>query len=86
MNGIERFSRKQKQFADEIRSTVLQLRELQDKPGQDEAKRNELASRIEWETRVFEERQKTVGYVCEVPVLIEQRLFALARAIAQSLE
>jgi hypothetical protein len=51
-----------------------------------EAKRDELISRVEWETRVFEERQKTIGYVCEVPVLIEQRLFALARAIAQSLE
>jgi hypothetical protein len=25
-------------------------------------------------------------FVCEVPVLIEQRLFALARAIQQSLE
>jgi cell division septum initiation protein DivIVA len=86
MNGIERFTRKQKQFADQIRSTVLQLRELQDAPGQDEAKRNELVSRVEWETRIFEERQKTIGYVCEVPVLIEQRLFALARAIAQSLE
>jgi hypothetical protein len=86
MNGIERFTRKQKQFADQIRSTVLQLRELQDAPGQDEAKRNELVSRVEWETRIFEERQKTIGYVCEVPVLIEQRLFALARAIQQSLE
>ena len=86
MNGIERFSRRQKQFADEIRSTVLQLRELQDKPGHDEDKLDELAGRIEWETRIFDERQKTIGYVCEVPVIIERRLFALARAIAQSLE
>ncbi len=86
MNGIERFSRRQKQFADEIRSTVQQLREVQDKPDHDEDKLNELAGRIEWETRIFEERQKTIGYVCEVPVIIERRLFALARAIAQSLE
>jgi hypothetical protein len=27
-----------------------------------------------------------MNFVCEVPVLIEQRLFALARAIQQSLE
>jgi hypothetical protein len=32
------------------------------------------------------ERRKTMNFVCEVPVLIEQRLFALARAIQQSLE
>jgi DNA polymerase III alpha subunit len=86
MNGIERFTRKQKEFADQIRATVFELRAVQDAPRHDEAKIDELGSRIEWETRVFEERQKTIGYVCEVPVLIEQRLFALARAIAQSLE
>ena len=58
---------------------MFQLRELQDTPGRDEGKVDELGSRIEWQTRIFEERQKTIGYVCEVPVLIEQRLFALAR-------
>jgi hypothetical protein len=86
MNGIERFSRKQREFADQIRATVFQLRELQDAPDHDEGKVDELASRVEWDTRIFEERQKTIGYVCEVPVVIEQRLFGLARAIAQSLE
>jgi hypothetical protein len=86
MNGIERFSRRQKEFADQIRATIFQLRELQDAPGHDENKVNEFASRVEWDTRIFDERQRTVGYVCEVPVLIEQRLFALARAIQQSLE
>ncbi|MET0724410.1 MAG: hypothetical protein ABWY64_26785, partial [Tardiphaga sp.] len=29
MSGIERFSRKQREFADQVRSTILQLRELQ---------------------------------------------------------
>ncbi|HEY7663482.1 MAG TPA: hypothetical protein VH934_10215 [Xanthobacteraceae bacterium] len=86
MNGIERFSRKQKGLADEIRSTVSQLHELQDAPDRDEQKVDELASRVEWNTRIFEDRQKAISYVCEVPVTIERRLFALARAIQQSLE
>jgi hypothetical protein len=86
MNGIERFSRKQREFADRIRSAILELRELQNLPGADQSKVEEFVSRVEWDTRIFEERQKTIGYVCEVPVLIEQRLFALARAIQQSLE
>lgn len=86
MNGIERFSRKQREFADQVRSTILQLRELQDAPDRDETKVEELVSRVEWDTRIFDERSKTIGYVCEVPVLIEQRLFALSRAIQQSLE
>ena len=86
MSGIERFSRKQREFADQVRSTILQLRELQNTPGHDQTKVDELIGRVEWDTRIFDERSKTIGYVCEVPVLIEQRLFALARAIQQSLE
>jgi hypothetical protein len=86
MNGIERFSRRQKEFADKIRSEVLQLRDLQDAAAYDQSKADEMANRIEWETRIFDERRKTISYVCEVPVLIEQRLFALAREIQQSIE
>jgi len=86
MQGIERYARKQKEFSDQICSTILQLRELQDRPNPDQSKIEELTTRVEWDTRIFEERRKTVNFVCEVPVLIEQRLFALARAIQQSLE
>jgi hypothetical protein len=86
MQGIERYSRKQNEFSDQIRSTILQLRELQDRPHPDQSRVDELANRVEWDTRIFEERRKTMNFVCEVPVLIEQRLFALARAIQQSLE
>jgi hypothetical protein len=83
MRGIERYFRKQKEFSAQIRSTILQLRELQDRSDADQ---RELTNRVEWDTRVFEERRKTINFVCEVPVVIEQRLFALARAIQQSLE
>jgi hypothetical protein len=86
MRGIERYARKQKEFSEQIRSTILQLRELQDRPDLDQSRIEELTNRVEWDTRIFEERRKTMNFVCEVPVLIEQRLFALARAIQQSLE
>jgi len=86
MQGIERYFRKQKEFSDQVRSTILQLRELQDRPDPDQSRVDELTNRVEWGTRIFEERRKTISFVCEVPVVIEQRLFALARAIQQSLE
>ena len=73
-------------FSDHIRSTILQLRELQDRRNADQGTIDELTNRVEWDTRILEERRKTMNFVCEVPVLIEQRLFALARAIQQSLE
>jgi hypothetical protein len=37
MRGIGRYARKQKEFSDQIRSTILQLRELQDRPNPDQA-------------------------------------------------
>jgi hypothetical protein len=86
MNGIERLARKRAELAEKIRADVLALQALQRAPAEDQAKIGELANEIEWETRIFEDRRKTITYVCEVPVLIEQRLFALARAIQKSLE
>jgi hypothetical protein len=86
MDGIERFSRRQKAFADKIRNETRDIRALEDTPGHDTAKVEDLANTIAWDTRIFEDQRRTVGYVCEVPTAIERRLFALARAIQQALE
>jgi hypothetical protein len=86
MNGIERFARRQKDSAEQIRAEISQLHQLQDAASPDEAKLQELSSRVEWSTRIFEERNKTLRYVCEVPALIEQRLFALGRAVQEAME
>jgi hypothetical protein len=84
MNGIERFSRKQKAMAEQIRGETQQIRELQDKPDADRMQ-GELANRLSWQTRIFEDRRKSTAYVCDVPVLIEKRLFDLGSAIQNAL-
>ncbi|MDB5609723.1 MAG: uncharacterized protein JWP25_6623 [Bradyrhizobium sp.] len=81
MSGIERFSRKQKAMAEEIRGETQKIREMQDKPNSDQAQNDELANRLSWQTRIFEDRRKSTSYVCDVPVLIEKRLFDLGSAI-----
>jgi hypothetical protein len=85
ISGIERVARKQKELADKIRTDVTELHELQDKPEQDQTKIDALASQVEWSTRIFEDRRKTIRFVCEAPTAIEQRLFALGRAIRKTL-
>jgi hypothetical protein len=85
MNGIERFSRKEKAAAEDIRAETQKIRDLQDKPNPDQAAMDELASQLAWQTRIFEDRRKSTSYVCDVPVLIEKRLFDLAAAIQASL-
>jgi hypothetical protein len=84
MDGIERFSRKQKAMADEIRGATQKLRALQDQPT-DPAAAEQLATQLAWQTRIFDDRRKSTSYVCEVPVLIEKRLFDLSAAIQNAM-
>jgi hypothetical protein len=81
MSGIERFSRKQKAMAEDIRDKTQKMRELQDKPDADQTSSEQLATQLSWQTRIFEDRRKSTAYVCDVPVLIEKRLFELGRSI-----
>jgi len=86
MNGLERMQRSQRELADRIKADASAQHELQDQPQPDQAKLDELGSRIEWSTRIFDDRRKSVRYACEVPVIIERRLFALGRTIRQQME
>ena len=84
MNGIERFQRRQKARAAEIEREGAVLRQLKERAASDEQARAELTTaedRYNWDVRVFTERQQSLPLACEVPVVIEQRLFELAREI-----
>jgi hypothetical protein len=42
--------------------------------------------KLQWDVRLFDERRQTLNYVCDVPTMIEQRLFALAREIQNQID
>src|SRR4051794_10886904 len=86
MDGIERSFRRQKEIAEKIRADVQRLRDLQDASPPDQKAIDDLSEQITWETRVFEDRRRSISYVCEVPVTIDRRLFALGRSIQQAME
>ncbi len=86
MNGIERFSRKQKAMAEDIREKAQKMRQIQDAQNADPAQSEDLATQLSWQTRIFEDRRKSTSYVCDVPVLIEKRLFDLGKAIQDCLQ
>ena len=84
MNGIERFNRRQKVRAAEIERQGAVLRQLKERAANDENARAELAvaeDKYNWDVRIFTERQQSLPLACEVPVIIEQRLFELSREI-----
>ncbi|MBR0931445.1 hypothetical protein JQ561_32965 [Bradyrhizobium diazoefficiens] len=86
MNGLERVSRKQREAAEKIREEAIQLQALQGATPRDEVKVEALGNELIWKTRIFEDRNKVVRFVCEVPTTIDQRLFALGRVIQQEME
>jgi hypothetical protein len=86
MSGLERTIRKQREAADKIHADTLALHALQDTSPPDQAKIDELGNQLIWETRIFEDRQRVIKFVCEVPTAIDQRLFALGRMIQQEME
>jgi hypothetical protein len=84
MSGIERFQKRQKARAEAIQRQGEALRQLRKQGETDEKARAEAATaeeRYNWDVRIFTERQQSLPLACEVPVLIEQRLFELAREI-----
>jgi hypothetical protein len=86
LNGLERVTRKQREAADRIRADTLALQALQGESQRDQAKIDDLGNQLVWQTRIFEDRQRVIKFVCEVPTAIDQRLFALGRAIQQEIE
>jgi hypothetical protein len=86
MNGLERVTRKQREAAEKIRDDTLALQALQDATPPDQAKIEELGNQLVWQTRIFEDRRSVIKFVCEVPTAIDQRLFALGRAIQHQME
>jgi hypothetical protein len=86
MSGLERVTRKQREAADKVRNDTLALQAQQGSADPDPAKLEALSNQLIWETRIFEDRRRVIKFVCEVPVAIDQRLFALGRVIQQEME
>ena len=84
--GLERLGSGQKQLAMALRDENARLSAMRNDAQADPAKLAQLNEQLLWNLRVFDERQKSLRFVCEVPVLIEQRLFALSKTIQSALQ
>jgi hypothetical protein len=47
--------------------------------------RADLQNELIWDTRIFDDRQRLLPAICEQPVLLEQRLYQLARAVREDM-
>ena len=74
-------------MADRVNAAGAVLRELDKKKVKHDAEEYvEAQKKLSWTSRVFDERQKLVPYMCDVPVIIERHLGTYARAIMAQIE
>ncbi len=86
LNGLDRAGKRQKALAENLRQEGEALRAAQAASPADEGKLAELTQRLSWDAEFFEQRRQSLHFACEVPTVIEQRLYALAQAIQRLLE
>lgn len=85
IEGIARYGHKQVDLAASIESRRAQMAELESAEELDFDAIDVAEEALDWDMRIFTDRQHALTYVCETPVLMEQRAFALGRSIAAGL-
>ncbi len=83
IDAIRRFTRRQRELADQARGAAAELRSLP--PDAPAERRAELEQRRHFTAKAFDDAERTVRFACEAPVRLEGRLGAYARALAEAL-
>ena len=88
VKGIARFSERQQMMISRIETQARKIEELKAAAAADSDAEmlKDLEVRQKWDVRVFDEREDLVGHLCEQPVLMEQKFFALGRDVVAYLE
>jgi hypothetical protein len=88
IQGIKHFNGRQDSLAQRIQEGWKQLDALD--PSSPDPKiaeqRMTLQQTIDWDSRVFDDREHLLPVICQQPTVIEQRLFALSRAIQDDMK
>ena len=87
VRGIKRFYRRQDALARRIEEGWKKLGEIDPNATDPETmeRRLSLQQQVDWDSRIFDDRQRLLPAVCEQPRVLEQRVFALSRAIQEQL-
>jgi len=85
--GIKRFFRRQEKVAARVNEIGADMRALDKKEVQHDSQEYlDAKTKLAWTNRVFDERQRLLPYMCDVPLIIERRLGTFARAIQGQIE
>ncbi|RWQ61725.1 hypothetical protein [Mesorhizobium sp.] len=85
ISGISRYAHKQLEMAAALRKAASDVDALRAKPDADPDDIERRTEQLKFATRIFNERVQSLTYVCEVPTIIEQRLYQLSKAVSETL-
>lgn len=81
IQGIGAYSRAQIALADRIEAARKRFDAIGAQAEPDFDALDALEAQLDWDSRIHRDRQKALTYVCETPVLIEKRVYALAQML-----
>jgi hypothetical protein len=84
ITGIGKYQKSQIARSSELERQGVEIAKLEKEAPSNEKAAADLATaqeHFQWAQRIFQERQQSIPLACELPVLIEERLYGLARSI-----
>jgi len=85
MTGIARYSQSQIALSARIEAGRSEIAKLSAADSPDFDRIDTLEEEMDWNERIYLDRSRALTYVCETPVLIEKRAYAIARILQKYL-
>jgi hypothetical protein len=84
LSGIGKYQKAQRDRAAELEKEGTEIAKLEQKAASDASAAKELDEaneKFQWTSRIFQDRQMNIPLACELPVLLEERLYEISRTI-----
>jgi len=85
MGGIASYAHSQVALAARINTARVEMDTLSDAATPDFDRIDQIEEQIAWDERIYNDREHSLTYVCETPVLLEKRLYAIAQMLQAAL-
>lgn len=85
IGGIARYSRSQIELSQKIEAERNEMAKLNAEKTPDFDRIDKLEEEMDWNERIFLDRSRALTYVCETPVLLEKRVYAVAQLLLKHL-
>ena len=81
--GIARYAEKQSGLSERIDAARAEMEKIMATDDPDFDRVDALEEQLDWDQRIYRDRQRALTYVCESPVLLEKRAYELGRIVQE---